>query len=315
MKRLWILAIMAFFATGCGFLTKDRLATSSRSSSVRIIDPALNQKAITILARCLGCHAEVGSVDRLVASGWIVPGNSQASSLMVRTKDGTMPPGAPLAASDLTTLESWIRTGLAVDAGAPPPPGTSAPAGSSAIAQRAFTILRTYCASCHGPGSAGDGGIDYVLDFERLIATNQAIPGNASGSPIYQDIATGTMPPAARLSASDTQALYDWIQSDLKAGTPQPAPSLIPLDKTFTSISANILVPKCTGCHGAINPKDGISYASYSATLRTLRIGSPSESRLYQSCAQGEMPPGPNRLSTAELRAISEWIADGALEN
>jgi len=201
------------------------------------------------------------------------------------------------------------------------------PTTLSPLGQQAYAVLQTNCASCHGPGSPGSGGINYILDFNSLISNGLAVPGNAAGSTIYADMKNGVMPPGGGISSTDLQTIFNWIQTDLKAGGPQPSPSptpsslptstpsSTPLAATFTSINANILTPYCIGCHGSKNPASGVSYSSFTATLKTVTAGSPSQSKLYSVCNNGSMPQGGPKLTTAELQAISTWITNGAMNN
>jgi hypothetical protein len=85
--------------------------------------------------RCLGCHGQtqtsgldVRTTDALKKGGSrgpaVVPGNASASLLFrAVTRDGDlkMPPGAPLPATEVATLRTWIDSGAALPAAAPEP--------------------------------------------------------------------------------------------------------------------------------------------------------------------------------------------------
>jgi len=75
----------------------------------------------------------------------------------------------------------------------------------------------------------------------------------------------------------------------------------------------------CFDCHGAADEMKG------KLDLRLVRLiqkggesgpaivpGEPAESYLLQRITKGEMPPGEDSLSTAEIRVIEQWIASGA---
>ena len=211
-----------------------------------------------------------------------------------------------------------VSTNASVSSGS-----TTNPATLSALGQQAFNILQANCASCHGPNGSSQGGINYILDFNALITSGLAIPGNASGSRIYTDMKNGVMPPTGGISSADLTTIYNWIQTDLKAGSPQPSPSPTPssspssspLAATYSSISTNILTPYCVGCHNANRAAGGYSYASYTSTLASVTKGSPSQSRLYTACSNGSMPQGGPRLDSTQLQAISTWITNGAMNN
>src|SRR5262249_40171067 len=70
--------------------------------------------------------------------------------------------------------------------------------GAEDLPARAQAVLRSHCAACHGPGGAGKGGFDYLLDRDRLVARNQVVPGEAGESPLIQRIEQGEMPPGKR---------------------------------------------------------------------------------------------------------------------
>ncbi|HEY0133838.1 MAG TPA: c-type cytochrome domain-containing protein, partial [Nannocystis sp.] len=75
---------------------------------------------------------------------------------------------------------------------------------------RVLGILETNCVQCHGAGSAGQGGIGYMLDLNELIAQNKVVPGDAEGSRIYARMTAleAPMPPPTetqRPNATDTE--------------------------------------------------------------------------------------------------------------
>ena len=90
---------------------------------------------------------------------------------------------------------------------------------------------------------------------------------------------------------------------------------LNPLAK-FSWISANILVPKCVGCHGPVKADKGVRYDTYAATILTAKAGNLTGSKLYTTTRPGgSMPPGSTKLSATDVQAISDWISAGALNN
>ena len=81
---------------------------------------------------------------------------------------------------------------------------------------------------------------------------------------------------------------------------------------TYSSISASILVPACVGCHSGSGE---YSYDSYTNTLKSLVKGNPASSALYMAVKNGSMPVGNRALSSPEVKAIYDWIADSARNN
>lgn len=74
-------------------------------------------------------------------------------------------------------------------------------------------ILETYCWKCHGQEGTIEGGMNYILSLEDLIANNKVKPGDATGSRLYQRMADGTMPPAGNDAPSDAEIdiIKEWI--------------------------------------------------------------------------------------------------------
>jgi len=95
--------------------------------------------------------------------------------------------------------------------------GEAVPTACVDLTPRVLGVLETTCAKCHGPGSANQGGIDYILNINRLIETKKVVPGDPEASRIYaRMVAEGTpMPPpgeTTRPSASDIEAVGKWIE-------------------------------------------------------------------------------------------------------
>lgn len=108
------------------------------------------------------------------------------------------------------------------------------PAGSAraevAPAQVA-QVLERHCAACHGTPGKGKGGLDYILDRTRLVSLGQVKPGQPEQSLLWQNVASGQMPPAGRPRLSDDEkaSLRDWIKAGAHDWVPARAlPTLSP---------------------------------------------------------------------------------------
>lgn len=101
-----------------------------------------------------------------------------------------------------------------------------APAADPDLARKAADILRANCYRCHGQDGVVEGGLNYVLDFEKLVARRKVLPDNPAASPLLRRIANDTMPPAGekpRPSAADLAVLTEWIRSGASPVSPPPA--------------------------------------------------------------------------------------------
>jgi mono/diheme cytochrome c family protein len=312
---------------------------SNSPSAKRSLNSSVQAQALTILTnKCAACHSSSGAggvsnitdVNHLLSSGLITLGQPSNSRLIATVESNRMPPGAPLSTSEKEILRTWVvgtvtttpdsgqqpgggtnptTPGVPVPLPTPQPPSTV----TGSLDQKAVTILQNQCFSCHG--TSANGGISRINDPAHLISIGAIVPGNATGSKIYDSVSKGRMPVGQLLNPADQMILRDWINAGAKApgaGTVPPAPTPIPLKATYSSIQANILGPKCIACHGPSVAKAGVRYDSYTATLRTVRAGRAIDSDLYKETSDGGMPENAPRLSSAELKAIADWINAGA---
>jgi len=93
------------------------------------------------------------------------------------------------------------------------------------LAQKAQAILKTNCYRCHGQEGASEGGFNYVLDRQRLVAGKKIIPGDSAQSRLYKKLKKEEMPPEdekPRPTQEDIGVIRQWIE----AGAPDfnPAP-------------------------------------------------------------------------------------------
>jgi WD40 repeat protein/mono/diheme cytochrome c family protein len=86
----------------------------------------------------------------------------------------------------------------------------------AALARKAQGVLRANCHRCHGKDGAVEGGFNYVLDLDRLLARRKVIPGSPEQSPLFRRVASGKMPPPGqtpRPGPDDIGALRQWIEA------------------------------------------------------------------------------------------------------
>lgn len=101
----------------------------------------------------------------------------------------------------------WAHSGGLADA---PAKATPTPAELHTQAQ---AILKAACYRCHGQDGAAEGGFNFVLDTEKLIARRKLVPGEPAKSPLLKRIENGSMPPPGEPGLSDEQAklLRQWV--------------------------------------------------------------------------------------------------------
>jgi formylglycine-generating enzyme required for sulfatase activity/serine/threonine protein kinase len=88
------------------------------------------------------------------------------------------------------------------------------------LAQKAEAILQKYCYRCHGQEGVIEGGFNYVLDPERLVAQQKVIPGDPDRSPLLRRIQSQKMPPEGepRPGDPDVEVLRNWIKDGARPG-------------------------------------------------------------------------------------------------
>lgn len=84
------------------------------------------------------------------------------------------------------------------------------------LAAKAKEILKTTCYRCHGQDGQVEGGINYILDRQQLVARKKVVPGDPMQSRLFRKVNSGDMPPEGEKpvpSAADIAVLKEWIQA------------------------------------------------------------------------------------------------------
>ncbi|RYG31321.1 hypothetical protein EON81_23160 [bacterium] len=80
-----------------------------------------------------------------------------------------------------------------------------------------------------------------------------------------------------------------------------------------------ILTSKCAGCHGAVDPKDGVKLTDYAGVVKIVKPGDPASSKLIQVMKGGEghkrMPPMGEPVPATDIKVVEDWIQGGAKES
>jgi tetratricopeptide (TPR) repeat protein len=93
---------------------------------------------------------------------------------------------------------------------------------SASLGRKARDLLQTYCYRCHGKDGANEGGLNYILDRDRLVARRKVVPGQPTKSRLFKRLtsAADPMPPAeekARPGKDDVLLLRAWIAAGAPA--------------------------------------------------------------------------------------------------
>jgi mono/diheme cytochrome c family protein len=98
------------------------------------------------------------------------------------------------------------------------------------------------------------------------------------------------------------------------AATPAAAEEKAAATPSFKDDVKPILDGACTSCHNPKKMKGRIDLSSYAGVGKTLKVGSPDQSRLVKSLhgkGARQMPPK-SKLDDKDIDTIKEWIKAGA---
>ncbi len=167
-------------------------------------------------------------------------------------------------------------------------------------------VFRTWCAQCHGSGAAGAKGYPNLLDDDWLWGGDIEAIYNTVAHGIRneddEDARYSEMPAFGRdeiLEPEQVDQVVNYVMS--LSGTPQ--------DASMVAAGAEVYADNCVACHGedgtgdreqgAPNLADAIwlyggDYDSLTATVHGSRFG--------------VMPAWTNRLTEAQIRAVSVYV-------
>ncbi len=146
------------------------------------------------------------------------------------------------------------------------------------------------------------GGTPSSVDAAPQTQPEPATPAQALPQP------TDTPPPA------QTEAL---VEEAAASETEAPASAGI----SFANDVVPIFEQSCIKCHGVESRKEGLDMLTYENILAGSRNGpvlipgNSADSLLVQLVVEGEMPNRGPKLSSEQIRIISDWVDQGALNN
>jgi mono/diheme cytochrome c family protein len=243
-----LLLVLAIGVLGvAGWQFRDQLMalmSSSPEIAARPEQEDLSAQAHAILKQhCAACHADGKSKGgfgiviegkELLDGYYVTPGNSATSELFARLShtdaDLKMPPAD--AAEEQPTLEDievirrWIDSGASLVAFSAPTAGetrktvpVSVTGTSQELAGKARNILKTTCYRCHGESGRVEGGFNFVMNRDKLVAGGMIVAGDVESGKLLRRLHNDSMPPRGqnpRPSQEDIGVLESWI----KAGAP-----------------------------------------------------------------------------------------------
>jgi hypothetical protein len=140
--------------------------------------------------------------------------------------------------------DSPIIDGGRVDEGDDAEPADPPPIKpSDTLARQAHEVLRNNCYRCHGEQGSAEGGLDYILDRQRLVAEEKVVPGNVDGSSLLARVIAGEMPPAGESpapSADDVALLKQWVAEGAADFSDRSAREFITDDQFIAAIAADL---------------------------------------------------------------------------
>lgn len=253
-----LLLLILIVGAGASWQFRDQLGSLVPSTDPTPVagESSVASKAYGILEKhCADCHANgneeggfsvVLDAEQLVDGYFVNQGSSATSEVFARLshtdQDLRMPPADSVdqmpTEEEIDVIRQWIDEGaltVAFSTPSVPEKKTSVPvkvSGSSdELALQAKQILQTACYRCHGESGRVEGGFNYVLNRDKLIAGGMIVPGDISAGKLLRRVNNESMPPrgeSPRLTEQERAILEAWIE----AGAPDFNQ---PLDRAFVT--------------------------------------------------------------------------------
>jgi mono/diheme cytochrome c family protein len=218
--------------------------------------------------------------------------------------------------------------------------------GGVSFVKQVAPILNARCGGCHVRGARG---MFSMASYEALMtgppAGKVVFAANVKGSDLIVKVEDKEMPPnGSGIPAEELATLTKWVAEGAKFDGPdpkanlatlltgQPQPAATPMATvqiatgketiSFAKDIAPVLVANCTGCHGAMRPRNNFSLLTMENLLKggdrgePILPGKPADSLLVKKLkgtADGaRMPMGRTPLDDDTMAKIEKWIEEGA---
>jgi mono/diheme cytochrome c family protein len=154
-----------------------------------------------------------------------------------------------------------------------------AQSNQEAAPNRAEAILKRHCLRCHGQNGADEGGFDFALDRDKLVAAGYLTPQEPGKSLIIERMtsADSPMPPEGekpRPSADEIASLRSWIQAGAKPFATRTTQPFVPQDQLHELVARDL---------AKVNKRDR-AFTRYFSVVHLANQGySKSELAIYQT--------------------------------
>jgi serine/threonine protein kinase len=194
-------------------------------------------------------------------------------------------------------------------------------------------ILHHYCFECHGMDPNHVERKLNVLDHASLLDPKRRmiVPGQPERSRLIQRIVDESMPPQKyeelpRISLEEQQILKAWIVGGAPAFKEIMEEDLKPppvVDSPLAARVKQLFTEKCRACHNPDEAGGGIKILNHDMLVNKRGVvipNDPANSELFRLISydlEPVMPPREkngkeNRLSSADVELVREWIEAGA---
>ncbi len=111
------------------------------------------------------------------------------------------------------------------------------------VTLEARDVLDEHCHRCHGQDGKAYGGLNFILQADKLIAAGLVVAQDAASSPLLQRIQRGEMPPAVAtepISEEDVASVEAWIECGAPALQDPPDRPFVSFDDLVQILQADL---------------------------------------------------------------------------
>ncbi len=158
-----------------------------------------------------------------------------------------------------------------------PASSASAVQGNQDLAVKAKQFFEKHCYRCHGQNGAAEGGMNFILDREKLVARNKIVPGSSAKSRVLLRVRAEEMPDDDKTKPAP-QEITD-LEAWINAGAPDFNVATAPVRKFIAD--TDVLLAILADLEKKIPERDR-RYARYFTITHLYNTGSPSKRRVAE---------------------------------